>query len=143
MVHPEDPYRSIVQPVEYTRASRKVIQLLRRVKIPRVEDHAEHPARQSKVSKSHVIFPEWVGRGYPLANLVQAILMREEVKERKQDGEWLLHSQEPVEGPFAVILDDGLQHGRIPRNPPVRDDVLADIVAIGGAGPEEEPEMEG
>lgn len=69
--------------------------------------------------------------------------MREEVEEREQDGERFLDAQESVEGPLAVILHHGLQHRRISRDPPVRDDVLAHMVAIGGAGPEEESEMEG
>ena len=108
-----------------------------------MEDHAEHPACQSKVSKSHIIFPERVAHGYPFAYLVQAMLMRQEVKERKQDREGFLDAYESVEGPFAVILDNRLEHRRIPQDSPIRDDMLADIVAIGSAGPKEESEMEG
>lgn len=40
-------------------------------------------------------------------------------------------------------LEDRLQVGRIPREAFVRDDVLAGVVAFGGAGPEEETVVEG
>ncbi len=38
----------------------------------------------------------------------QAVLMREEVEEGEEHGAWLLDPEEAVEGPFAMILDDGI-----------------------------------
>jgi len=46
-----------------------------------------------------------------------------------------------VEGPLAVELDDGL--GRGLGEAVVGEDVLAGVVAFGGAGPEEEAAVEG
>ena len=34
--------------------------------------------------------------------------MSEEVEEGEEDREWLLHSEEASERPFAMVLDDGL-----------------------------------
>ena len=62
------------------------------------------------------------------------MLVGEEVKEGEEHGEWLLHAQKAVERPFSVELDDGLKFG----DPVVGYDVLAGIVAFGGAVPEEE-----
>jgi len=58
----------------------------------------------------------------------------EEVKEREEDREGLLHAQEAVEGPFPMELDDILPRG----NPLVSYDVLAGVVALCGTCPEEE-----
>lgn len=41
-----------------------------------------------------------------------------------------------------MILEDRVQHRRVSRDAAVCDDVLADIVAIGGARPEDEAQME-
>ena len=69
--------------------------------------------------------------------------MRDEIQERKKYGEWLLHTQKTVERPFPVILDDWMEHGRISSDPLVRDDVLADIIAILRARPEKKSQIEG
>lgn len=59
--------------------------------------------------------------------------MREEVEEREEDAEGLLHPEESVEGPFAVELDDGLGG----CDALVGYYVLAGIVAFGRTVPEE------
>lgn len=67
--------------------------------------------------------------------------MGEEVACRTEDGEWFLDAEHPSEGPFAVELDYGLRgDGGYARG---SDDVLADMVAFGGTGPEEEAVEEG
>lgn len=66
--------------------------------------------------------------------------MREEVHQAEQHGEGLLHAEEAVEGPFAMVLHDRLQHGRVAVHAPVGDDVLAGVVTFGRAVPEEESE---
>lgn len=60
--------------------------------------------------------------------------MGEEIKEGEKDGEGFLHAEEAVEGPFAMELDDGFGIGDALRG----DYVLAGVVALGGAVPEEE-----
>lgn len=62
--------------------------------------------------------------------------MSQKVEKRKEHREWLLHAEEAVEGPFAMELKYWMQHWGFSRNPAVGDDVLADMVAIRGAGPE-------
>ena len=64
-------------------------------------------------------------------------------KEGEDHGEGLLHAEEAVEGPFAVELQDRLSVGWVPRQARVGYDVLAGVVAFGGAGPEEEAVVEG
>ena len=68
--------------------------------------------------------------------------MREEVEEAEEDGGGFLHAQEAVEGPFAVVLDDRGEVWGFARESLGGDDVLAEIVAFGGAGPEEEAVLE-
>ena len=69
--------------------------------------------------------------------------MGEEVEEAEEHGGGLLHAQEAVEGPFAVELEDGLEVGRFAGEALGGYDVLAGVVAFGGAGPEEEAVLEG
>jgi hypothetical protein len=54
-----------------------------------------------------------------------------------------LHAYEAVEGPFAVKLVDGLHVWRVSRETLFGGDVLAGVVAFGGAVPEEEAAVEG
>ena len=60
--------------------------------------------------------------------------MCEEVEEREEYGEGLLHAHEAVEWPFAVELDYGFGCG----DASVGDYVLASVVAFSRAIPEEE-----
>ena len=60
--------------------------------------------------------------------------MGEEVEEREEDGEGLLHAKEAVEGPFPVELDDSY----ISCDALVGDYVLAGVVAFCRAVPEKE-----
>ena len=69
--------------------------------------------------------------------------MREEVQEGEEDGGGLLHSEEAVEGPFSVELDDGGEEGRVAGEAGFGYDVLAGVVAFLWAGPEEELMLEG
>jgi len=54
-----------------------------------------------------------------------------------------LHAEEAVEGPFAVVLDNGVRFGRGASEAGVSDDMLAGVVAFGGAVPEENAALEG
>lgn len=53
-----------------------------------------------------------------------------------------MHAEEAVEGPFAVVLDDGFEVGRIACESLFGHDVLAHIIAFLGAVPEEETVLE-
>ena len=67
--------------------------------------------------------------------------MCQQIKEGEEDGERFLHACKAVEWPFPVKLQDRLKHGRISRHAAVCNDVLAYIVAIRRASPEEQAEM--
>lgn len=69
--------------------------------------------------------------------------MSEEVQKGEEDGGGLLHAEEAVEGPFAVKLEDGLEKGGFAGEAGGGGDMLARVVALGGAGPEEEAMLEG
>lgn len=69
--------------------------------------------------------------------------MGEEVEEAEEDGGGLLHAEEAVEGPFAVVLHNRVQEGRVAGEALGGGDVLAGVVAFGGAVPEEEAVLEG
>jgi hypothetical protein len=68
------------------------------------------------------------------AKLRYAPVMREVIKERKDYAKGLLHTHEAIEGPFSVeLVDMGWGEGEGLGGY----DVLACVVAFGGAGPEE------
>lgn len=67
--------------------------------------------------------------------------MDHEVAKGEEHAEGFLDSEEALEGPFSVELDGGERRGG--REPLRGDDVLAGVVAFGGAGPEEEAVVEG
>jgi len=141
IIEPEHPDRAIVHAVHDLRARRKVIQLLRDAEVARVEHHAERPRREPHVSHRHVVLPQRVRGRHAAVQLRHAPVVCEEVEEREDDAEWFLHPHEAVEGPFAVELKDWLAVWWVPRQSRVRHDVLAGVVAFGGAGPEEEPAL--
>ena len=106
-----------------------------------MEDHAKHPACHPDVAERDVVSAERVGGGYTFVDLRKAIAVREEVEEGEEDGEGLLHAQEAVEGPFAVELHDRVWQGII-GEAPLGDDMLAYVVAVALAIPEQEPVVE-
>lgn len=138
----ENADRRVIKAIADTRARRKIIQLLRDIEIPRVENHAKHPTRHAKVAEEDVVFAERVGGGDAVAQAGEALVVGEEVEQAEEHAEGLLHAQEAVEGPFAVELEHGLAVGRVAGFAGVGDDVLACVVALGWAVPEEEPSLE-
>jgi hypothetical protein len=125
-VKPVHPNSGIVEAVENARPSRKVVQFFSEPKVPRVEDHAEHPAYHPKVCQENIVFAHRIGGRYARGNFREAILVGEEVEEREEDGEGLLHAEEAVEGPFPMELDDFY----IGCDALVGDYVLAGVVAF-------------
>src|ERR1700754_3710587 len=119
----------VVKAIQNAGACGKVVQLFCDVEIARVEDHAKHPAGQSEISKQHVIFPQRVRPRYSFTEARHAVVVREEVEEREEDGEWLLHAEEAVEGPFPMELKDRLAVRRVARFADVCDYMLACVVA--------------
>lgn len=110
-----------------------------------MKHHAKDPARTADVPEEEVVSAEGV-RGRDLrAELAHAPGVGEVVEEGEEDGEGLLHAEEAVEGPFAVELDDGggARVRRVVGEAGVGYDVLAGVVAFGGAVPEEEGAVEG
>jgi len=107
-----------------------------------VEDHATDPGDKSAVAKHQIVFAQRIGGGKLLAQLPNAPVVRDVVEEREDDAERLLHAHEAVEGPFAMELLDGLLVGYLAGEALFGYDVLAGVVAFGGAVPEEEPVVE-
>jgi hypothetical protein len=68
--------------------------------------------------------------------------MSEEVEEGEEDAEGFLHAQEAVEGPFAVVLEDGVYVRWVACEAGVGGYVLACVIAFGWAGPEEKSAVE-
>ena len=108
-----------------------------------MEKHTKHPARHTKVPKHQIVPPQRVAGRYLLSNLGYSPIVREEVEQAEEDGGWLLHAEEAVEGPFTVELEDGLEVGRFAFQALIGDDMLAGVVAFRRAGPEEEAALEG
>jgi hypothetical protein len=135
-IEPKHANWGVVQSIQHIRARREIIQLLRNIEIPHMKNHAKRPAREAHVPETQIVLPERVCGRDVGAQLRHAPRVRDVVQQREDDAEGLLHAQEPVEGPFAVKLDDRLQIRRVAREASGGDDVLACVVAFGGAGPE-------
>jgi hypothetical protein len=71
------------------------------------------------------------------------MVMSEKVEQRENDGKGFLHAEETVKGPFSVELENGFAVRGFAGEALVGDDVLAGVVAFGGAVPEEEAVLEG
>jgi hypothetical protein len=135
-VETEDADGREEEPVHHAQARSEVVQLLSDVEVPRVEDHAEDPTRDPAVSESNVVFPQRVaGRDFGLQP-AHSPVMCQEVEEREENAGRLLDPGEAVEGPFAVKLQDGFEVGWVAGETRLRYDVLAGVVAFGGAVPE-------
>lgn len=104
-----------------------------------MEDHAEHPAGHSKVRKQNIVRSQGIGFRDGGADFCKAVLVCKEVEQGEEDGEWLLHAQEAVERPLAVELHNGYLVG----DALCRDYVLAGVIALGRAVPEQEAVEEG
>ena len=57
-----------------------------------MEYHAEDPARHAKVPEVDVVFPQSIGGGDVGGDFREAVLVREEVEQREEDREGLLHA---------------------------------------------------
>ena len=74
--------------------------------------------------------------------LVQAMLVGKKIEQGKDNRSWLLCAQKAIERPFTVELDDRLQHWRLPSHSLVRYDVLAYMITVRRACPQEQAEVE-
>jgi hypothetical protein len=91
-IEPEDADGREEQAVHHAQTRGEVVQLLGDVKVARVEDHAEDPARNPAVPESNVIFPQRVaGRHFSLQS-GHPPLVCQEVKEREEDAGRLLNA---------------------------------------------------
>lgn len=138
-VEPPQPHRGVVHAVEDVGARGEVVELFGEEEVAAMEDGREDPARGADVRERLVEGPQRVRRGDAGADLGQPAGVRGQVAQREEDGQRLLHAQEPAEGPLAVELHDALLSG----DAPPRHDVLACIVAFGRAVPEEETMEQG
>ena len=107
-----------------------------------MEDHAEHPAHHADIAESNIVDLQWIVGWDPVSDFREAIPMCQEIEEGEEDRARFLHAQKAVEGPFAMVLENRIEHRRISRDATVCDDLLADIVAIGGTRPECKTQLE-
>lgn len=135
LVEAEDPYRCIIQTVEHARSRSEVVELFSDVEVPRMKYHAKHPACHAHVAEPCIVSPQRVVTRYAVHHFCETTAVRQEVEKGEEDGEGFLDAEETVEWPFAMVLHDRLKHRRVAGEATVGNDVLADIVAIGGAGP--------
>lgn len=133
-IESEDANRRIVHAVQNICSRSEVIQLLSQLEIARVEDRTKDPASDAHMREDHIERPQGIASGNELPDLDEAIVVRIEVPEGEEHAKGLLHAEEAVEGPFSVELHHGLMGGEALRC----DNVLARVVAFGGAVPEEE-----
>jgi hypothetical protein len=103
-----------------------------------MEYRAKDPGGEAKVGEELVVRPEGVAGWDEGADLLETLPVSPEVAEREEHGEGLLDAEEAVKGPFAVELDDFV----VGSDTGGGDDVLAGVVAFGGAVPEEEAARE-
>lgn len=143
LIQSEDPDGTVVKAVEHARAGSEVVRFLGDAKVPGVKDHAEDPTGHAERAHQDVVGTERIVARDGVADLPQAVLVREEVEEGEEDGEGFLNAEKAVEWPFPVKLDDGIEHRWVTRQTPVGDDLLTCVVAFGRACPEEEAEVEG
>lgn len=133
-VEPEDAHDGVVRAVQDAGAGGEVVELLGGSKVTGVEDGAKGPGGEAKVGEDLIVRAEGVVGRDAAADLLEPFPVRPEVADGEEHGEGLLHAEEAVEGPFAVELDDVEVGGDAGGG----DDVLAGVVAFGGAVPEEE-----
>lgn len=100
---------------------------------------APEPAAHSEEAEEAVVWHEWVSCGQLAPECPEARVVRVAIEDGEEDGEGLLHAEQPFERPFTmellnfVAVHDARGGYR----------ALAGIVAFGGAGPEEKAEVEG
>jgi hypothetical protein len=141
-VQTKHPHHRKKQPIHDRSSSTEIVQFLRNSKIPRMKHTAKNPTREAKIAKAKIKLPEWVTSRNLLPQNFHTVIVSEKIKQRKDDGEGFLHAEEAVKGPFAVELEDWFAVGGFAGETFVGDDVLAGVVAFGGAGPEEEAVLE-
>lgn len=104
MIQAKDTDWGVVEAIKHTCTSGKVVQLLCQIAIPGVKNHTENPAGESHIAERNIESPQRVLRRYAITDLAQAILVCQEVEERKQHRKRLLYAEEAVERPFPMIL---------------------------------------
>lgn len=133
-VEAEDADRGVVHAVEDGGTGGEVVELLGEAEVAGVEDGAEDPGGHADAREGDVEGPQGVGPRDVGADLAQAAPVRPEVAQGEEHAEGLLHAQEAVERPLSMELDDFPAGGDAAGG----DDVLAGVVALAGAVPEEQ-----
>jgi hypothetical protein len=141
-VEAEHPHHRKKKAVHHRSPSTKIIQFLRKSKIPRMKHTAKNPTRKAKIPKAKIELPEWVTSRNLFSEDLHTMIVSEKIEQRKDDGKRFLHAEETVKGPFAVELEDWFAVRGFAGEAGVGYDVLAGVVAFGGAGPEEEAVLE-
>lgn len=139
LIEAEDAHGGEIEAIEDASAGGEVVHALGEDEIAHVEDGAPEPGDDAKEAKEAVVGHERVVSGELAADDLLATVVGVAVENAEEHREGLLDAKEAHERPFAVELLDGLA-GVVAGG---RHGVLAGVVAFGGAGPEEEAEVEG
>ena len=135
LYHPCDPDHSVIESKHDRRSCRKVIQLFGAWPVPRMVHGGPQPSvdahdRIALIEWPHVIaFWDGALEGGPGPDV------HVPVQETKEDGSGFLHAQEPMKGPFAVVLMDRL----VPQDGIFCDGMHAVVPAIVETRPVQEP----
>lgn len=119
----------------------EVVHALREAKVPGVEHGRPEPADDAHVPKQAVVPVQRVATGDVPLQAAQADHVCVEVRQAEDHREGFLHPEHPPEGPFAVVLLDRARG--VGGEADGGEGALAGVVAFGGAGPEEEAEVQG
>ncbi len=130
MVQPEHPNRCVEHPIAHTGSCCVVVQLFGKVVVSGVENHAENPACVTDVTEPEVVLSQWIVCRYSTPYFGHPIMMREEIHQGEEDRSRLLYAEITGEGPFAVILEDGVEHWGLSFDSAIGNDMLAYIVAV-------------
>ena len=106
VVEPEDAHQGVIQSVQHAGSGGKVVCFFRDGKVSGVEDGAEDPGRDAEVAKDQIISSQRIARWDHGPDLLETVLVRPKVQQGEQHGEGLLNAEDPLKGPFAVVLYD-------------------------------------
>jgi hypothetical protein len=141
-VETKHPHHRKKKAIHHRSPSTEIIQFLRHRKIPRMKHTTKHPTRKAKIPKAQVKPPQRVTARNLFPQNFHTVIVSEKIEQREDDGKRFLHAEETVKGPFAVELEDWFAVGGFAGEAFVGYDVLAGVVAFGGAVPEEEAVLE-
>lgn len=129
--HACDPDDGVIEPISDGSSCGKVVELLGAGPVARVIHSRPEPGVHADNSVSEVELAHVVVLWDKLLELGPGAVMHISVQKTEKDRGGLLHAEQAVEGPFAVVLVNGL----VAQESVVGDGLHAQVAAIVEAGP--------